>query len=246
MGKGSHAGTPRGHWLHGMCALDFPFRAFLGQQQCVRADAIRRPFSVVFKVSGTKPISCCPSQRGIQAAPKLGRGFHSFPRRIPHFLGLMPVRWLLPLLWAVLGTFTLLVVGGSRQPALEEPGGSPSSAKLPRDVQLVVIIPRWRNEDGPRLQQVKACGSCPAGQDLCARVEFKATAAKMSPAWRGMPYNSAAAGRLPARVAGSAWREDLVSLFVEQGLYYKKRTALNKHKRLMRSKPMNSSVSHLR
>lgn len=91
----------------------------------------------------------------------------------------MLISWLLPLLWALLGTFTLLVMGGSTQPASEEPGGS---AKLPQDFQLV-IVPRWHNEDGPCLQQLKACGSCPAGQDLCAGVEFKATAAEMSPAW---------------------------------------------------------------
>lgn len=52
-------------------------------------------------------------------------------------------------------------------------------------------------------------------------------------------------GRPPA-AAGSACGDSLVSLFVEQGLYYEKRTALNEHKRLMRNKTTNSSVSHLR
>lgn len=50
----------------------------------------------------------------------------------------------------------------------------------------------------------------------------------------------------PPVAAGSAWRHSLVSLFVEQGLYYEERTALNEHKRLMRNKTTNSSVSHLR
>lgn len=167
---------------NGMCALDLPFWAILGQQQCVRADAIGRPFSVVFEVSGTKLISCCPSQGGIQAAPKLGRGFHPFPRRIPHFLGLTPVCWFLPLLWAVLGTFTLLVVGGSRQSALEEPGGPPAQPSSPRTSCLLSSSPVGA------MRMVPVCSSKkPAGRARLAGISGPELNSRLPQPRRALP-----------------------------------------------------------